>query len=49
MADASVFISIAMSLAVFNVARASKDDAAEVPVHEQMTGTIRYFFISFEP
>jgi hypothetical protein len=45
MADASVFISIAMSLAVFNVTSASKD---AVLVHEQMTGTIRYFFISYE-
>ncbi|KAF8199465.1 cytochrome P450 [Pholiota molesta] len=39
MADASVFISIAMSLAVFNVTSASKD---EVLVHEQMTGTISH-------
>jgi hypothetical protein len=44
MADASVFMSIAMSLAVFNIAP-HKD---EVLVHEQMPGTVRYFFIGFE-
>ncbi|KAF9484052.1 cytochrome P450 [Pholiota conissans] len=39
LADASVFMSIAMSLAVFNITVSDKDAA---PVHEQMTGTISH-------
>jgi hypothetical protein len=41
MADASIFVSVAMSLAVFDIAAEEKDGVPIKPVHVQLTGTIR--------
>jgi hypothetical protein len=41
LADASIFMSCAMSLAVFNVTKAVENGVVVEPVHEQLTGTIR--------
>ena len=41
LADSSLFISAAMSLAVFDITKYSKDGVVEEPVFEQKTGTIR--------
>ena len=41
LADASLFISCAMSLAVFDITKYSKDGVVVEPVVEQKTGTIR--------
>lgn len=46
LADASVFISCAMSLAVFDISKCVENGVALVPVHENTTGTIRYVDIS---
>jgi len=42
LADASVFISCAMSLAVFDISKCVENGVVNVPVHENTTGTIRY-------
>ncbi|KAF8961871.1 cytochrome P450 [Flammula alnicola] len=42
LADASVFITVAMSLAVFDITKISKDGVITEPVHEQITGTISH-------
>jgi hypothetical protein len=47
MAEASVFISCAMSLAVFNISKAIENGVVIEPVHEQLPGIIRY--IEFRP
>lgn len=44
LADASVFISCATSLAVFDVEKKVDNGVTIYPVHEQMTGTIRSVF-----
>lgn len=41
LADASVFISCVMSLAVFDVAKCVENGVVIEPVHENTTGTIR--------
>ena len=41
LADSSLFISCAMSLAVFDISKYSKDGVVVEPVVEQKTGTIR--------
>ena len=41
LADSSLFISCAMSLAVFDITKYSKDGVIVEPVVEQKTGTIR--------
>ena len=41
LADSSIFISCAMSLAVFDITKYSKDGIVVEPVVEQTTGTIR--------
>lgn len=42
LADASVFISCAMSLAVFDVSKCIENGIVIEPVNERTTGTIRY-------
>jgi hypothetical protein len=46
LADSSLFISCAMSLAVFDITKYSKDGVVVEPVFEQRTGTIRWGFES---
>ena len=41
LADASMFVTAAMSLAVFNLTKATKDGKVIEPRAEQTTGTIR--------
>ncbi|CAA7266302.1 unnamed protein product [Cyclocybe aegerita] len=40
LADASVFLSCAMSLAVFNITKLSENGETITPIHEQLTGSI---------
>jgi len=42
LADSSIFISVAMSLAVFDITSLKADDIIDKPVHEQLTGTISH-------
>jgi hypothetical protein len=42
LADASLFISCAMSLAVFDISKCVENGVVIEPVHENTTGTIRY-------
>lgn len=43
LAEASLFICVAMSLAVFNVSKAVDENGLEItPAHENTSGTIRY-------
>ncbi len=42
LADASVFISCAMSLAVFDISKCVENGVVVEPLHEQTSGTIRY-------
>lgn len=42
MADASVFISCAMTLAVFNISKYVEDGRIIEPIVDQTTGIIRY-------
>lgn len=42
MADESIFISCAMTLAVFNVSKCEEDGQVIEPIVDQTTGTIRY-------
>lgn len=42
LADASVFISCAMSLAVFDIFKRVENGIVIEPVHDNTTGTIRY-------
>ncbi|KJA23927.1 hypothetical protein HYPSUDRAFT_39442 [Hypholoma sublateritium FD-334 SS-4] len=42
LADASVFISTAMTLAVFNITPPKGNDIEDKPVHEQLNGTISH-------
>lgn len=41
LADVSVFISCALSLAVFDIAKCIEDGVVIEPVHDSTTGTIR--------
>jgi len=42
MADASIFISCAMTLAVFNISKYVEDGHVIEPIMDQTTGVIRY-------
>jgi hypothetical protein len=42
LADASIWISIAMSLAVFDISKAIENDVEITPKFDPMSGTIRY-------
>lgn len=42
LADASVFISVAMSLAVFDISKHVENGIVDEPVHENLEGTIRH-------
>jgi hypothetical protein len=42
LADASIFISCAMSLAVFDISKYIENGVIVEPVHDNTTGTIRY-------
>lgn len=46
MADASMFISCAMNLAVFDISKYVKDGKVFEPNVEQTTGTVRYYYNS---
>jgi hypothetical protein len=41
LADASLFISCVMSLAVFDISKCIENGQVVIPVHENTTGTIR--------
>ena len=45
LADASVFISCAMSLAVFDISKRVGNGVTIEPIHGNTTGTIRYVII----
>ena len=46
MADSSIFISCAMSLAVFDISKCVENGKVIEPVHENTTGTIRSISLS---
>jgi hypothetical protein len=43
LADASLFISCVMSLSVFDISKCVENGQVIIPVHENTTGTIRYY------